>query len=95
MSRGHENILDFTVEGTRDGFPRENEIEGRHDWSIQASEGFPGRTGNSIVVPSLESIQKLQEGEIDFRTYFLTIRDVQHCNELLFVFCIKILGGLE
>lgn len=70
-------------------FPWWKDIEGRHDSSSQTSEDFPCRTGNRIVISSLESSWNMQEDEIHFRIDFLTMRDIQYCSKLFF--CIKIL----
>ena len=59
MSRGHKNVTDFRIEGTRNVFPSEKEIEGRHDRFIQASEGISGRTGKRILIPKFREYLKV------------------------------------
>ena len=59
VQRAQKYVTDFRIEGTRNIFPSEEEIEGRHDRSIQASEGLSGRTGKRILIPKFREHLKV------------------------------------
>lgn len=86
MSWAHMKMLHIWVEGTRNVFPGEKEIDERWERPVQTSEGFSYRIRNRIKIHSLEHSWKLRKGEIHFTTDFLTIRYVQHFSNFYFIF---------